>query len=187
MTSGCAKQFTICVYFSKLVICPVVRLFPFPWKGDSASKLSSLSRDKESGLVKREWFTNIVRIFCTYFAFTSFDSEETQQKRNRIKQKRNETKQKIIMTVHQYDKWLCKTVHDLCLFLQTGNLPSSSCVSIRISHLLTVNVSNEGYYRNRSCALRYLRFYYSSCITYFVYLVQLNYLWTNFSCCLWRG
>jgi hypothetical protein len=36
------------------------------------------------------------------------------------------------MTVHQYDKWLCKTVHDLCLFLQTGNLPSSSCVSIRI-------------------------------------------------------
>ena len=46
-----------------------------PWKGDSASKLSSLSMDKESGLVKRKWFTNIVRIFCTYFAFTSFDSE----------------------------------------------------------------------------------------------------------------
>ena len=60
-------------------------------------------------------------------------------------------------------------------------------VLILFSHLLTVNVSNEGYYRNRSCALRYLRFYYSSCITYFVYLVQLNYLWTNFSCCLWRG
>jgi hypothetical protein len=40
---------------------------------------------------------------------------------------------------------------------------------------------DTGYYRNRSCA-----FYYSSCITYFVYLVQLNYLWTNFSCCLWR-
>jgi hypothetical protein len=46
-----------------------------PWKGDSASKLSSLSMDKESGLVKRKWLTNIVRIFCTYFAFTSFDSE----------------------------------------------------------------------------------------------------------------
>jgi hypothetical protein len=41
----------------------------------SASKLSSLSMDKESGLVKRKWLTNIVRIFCTYFAFTSFDSE----------------------------------------------------------------------------------------------------------------
>jgi hypothetical protein len=60
-----------------------------PWKGDSATKLSSLSRDKESGLV----------------------------------------------TVHLYDKWLCKTVHDLCLFLQTGNMPSRSSVSIRISNL----------------------------------------------------
>ena len=62
---------------------------------------------------------------------------ETKQKRNRIKQKRNEAKQnkKIIMTVHLYDKWLCKTVHDLCLFLQTGNMPSSSSVSIRISNL----------------------------------------------------
>jgi hypothetical protein len=39
------------------------------------------------------------------------------------------------LTVHQYYKWLCKTVHDLCLFLQTGNLPSSSCVSIRIFNL----------------------------------------------------
>jgi hypothetical protein len=28
MKSGCAKQFTICVYFSKLVICPVVHVFP---------------------------------------------------------------------------------------------------------------------------------------------------------------
>ena len=72
-----------------------------------------------------------------------------------------------------------------------GLKPKSSTLNgetvlILLSHLLTVNVSNEGYYRNRSCALRYLRFYYSSCITYFVYLVQLNYLWTNFSCCLWR-
>jgi hypothetical protein len=28
--------------------------------------------------------------------------------------------QLLSMTVHQYDKWLCKTVHDLCWFDQYG-------------------------------------------------------------------
>jgi hypothetical protein len=42
--------------------------------------------------------------------------------------------QLLSMTVHQYDKWLCKIVHDLCWF-DLGILPSSSCVSIRIFNL----------------------------------------------------
>jgi hypothetical protein len=50
-------------------------IFNKQWNGDSAAKLSSLSMDKESGLVKRKWFTNIVRIVRTYFAFQSFDLE----------------------------------------------------------------------------------------------------------------
>ena len=38
------------------------------------NQLSSLSMDKEErDLTKRKWFTNIVRIIRTYFAFQSFD------------------------------------------------------------------------------------------------------------------
>jgi hypothetical protein len=54
-----------------------------------------------------------------------------------------------------------------------------------VSNRLTLNVSNEGYSRDASCALNYISTFlllYLHCI-----FGAVEYLWTNFSGCLWEG